>query len=274
MLEITTNHFLKGDQVEILDCPKNTKKFSVASPDTIILHYTAGSSASSSARYLAQNGVKASAHLVIGRDGKIIQLVPFDTIAWHAGISSYGSRKGMNNYSIGIELDNAGVLERTGDMYTAWTGKQYPTSEVVAKVHRNENRERYWHTYTEKQIKVCQTICDLLIDKYAIGKILGHEEVSPGRKVDPGPAFPLDKFRQLLLHQDRDIDSEPAVIPSTGKVAATVLNIRKGPGVRYEKLEEQLSKNSEVEILSEKNGWYQIEVATHGWVSSNYIQTN
>ena len=55
----------------------------------IILHYTAGVSAQSSPRYLARPDVKASAHLVIGRLGKIIQLVSFDVEAWHAGQSSY-----------------------------------------------------------------------------------------------------------------------------------------------------------------------------------------
>ena len=74
----------------------------------IILHYTAGVSAQSSPRYLARPDVKASAHLVIGRLGKIIQLVSFDVEAWHAGQSSYAGRTCLNRFSIGIELDNLG----------------------------------------------------------------------------------------------------------------------------------------------------------------------
>src|SRR5690606_16389776 len=101
-------------------------------------HYTAGSDAKSSAKYLAQADVKASAHLVIGRNGEIYQLVPFDTIAWHAGISSYQGRSGYNNFSIGIELDNAGPLEKTGADYVSWFGKKYMESERVLKTHRNE----------------------------------------------------------------------------------------------------------------------------------------
>ena len=56
----------------------------------IILHYTGGTSAMSSAKFLARSDVKASAHVVIGRDGQVIQLVPFNIEAWHAGKSSYG----------------------------------------------------------------------------------------------------------------------------------------------------------------------------------------
>ena len=72
----------------------------------IVVHYTAGTSARTAAEFLAKEEVKASAHLVIGRQGELFQLVPFDTEAWHAGRSCYGGRANLNRYSIGIELDN------------------------------------------------------------------------------------------------------------------------------------------------------------------------
>src|SRR5687767_14248650 len=127
-------------------------KFAAGLPDTIIIHYTAGSSATSSIATLCDPNSKASAHLVIGRDGTITQLVPFDTIAWHAGKSQFGGRIGFNQYSIGIEIDNAGLLEKRGDKYYSWFNRAYPEDEVVTAVHRNQSLAQYWHAYTEVQL--------------------------------------------------------------------------------------------------------------------------
>ena len=126
----------------------------------IILHYTAGVSAQSSPRYLARPDVKASAHLVIGRLGKIIQLVSFDVEAWHAGQSSYAGRTCLNRFSIGIELDNLGRL--------AWTAGRF-----VAE-------------YTGRQKEVLREVCGLLKARYPIRYVGGHSDVT-GRKQNPGP---------------------------------------------------------------------------------------
>ena len=88
------NHLLKGTfagrSAKQLHC--NKKSGLLEYPDMIVLHYTAGGNAMSSAHYLARADTDASAHLVIARDGGIIQLLPFDTIAWHAGQSEYAGR--------------------------------------------------------------------------------------------------------------------------------------------------------------------------------------
>lgn len=167
---------------------------------------------------------------MVARDGAVTQLVPFDTVAWHAGKSSYGGRDGLNNYSIGIEIDNAGLLTKTEGGYQAWFGKDYPASEVIQAVHRNEKTLRYWHAYTAEQIEAVKNLCRLIMEHYPIKLILGHEEISPGRKVDLGPAFPLDKLRDKLLSAGRDSD-EPAekALPETGIVSVDNLNIRTAP---------------------------------------------
>lgn len=100
----------------------------------IILHYTAGVSAQSSPRYLACPDVKASAHLVIGRLGKIIQLVSFDVEAWHAGQSSYAGRTCLNRFSIGIELDNLGRLAWTAGRFVAECGREVELEQVFVDV--------------------------------------------------------------------------------------------------------------------------------------------
>ena len=79
------NHRLIGDRVVHLVCSKNTRK--IIGPDMIILHYTAGTNSMSSALFLTRPDVQASAHVVIGRAGEVIQLVPFNIEAWHAGRS-------------------------------------------------------------------------------------------------------------------------------------------------------------------------------------------
>lgn len=267
--EITDQFLLSGDNIYPKSCPKNHEKFSSGLPDTIVIHYTAGSSAESSADYLSRDDVKASAHIVIGRDGKIFQLVPFDTIAWHAGVSAYGNRSMLNNYSIGIELANAGVLKKVGNEYQAWFGTKYPADDVLYAVHRNETVSRYWHTYTEKQIEVCRAVCDVLIKKFEINDILGHEEIAPGRKQDPGPAFPLDEFREeLLLKNNTD---EPDTIEVDGEVIAGLLNIRQGPGVDFKKVALPLQRGKKVKVLEQKNGWYRVETTIEGWVSKSHV---
>jgi len=269
-MEITNKFLLSGDDITQMDCLKNKDKFKAGNLDTIVIHYTAGRSAESSANFLCGE-VKASAHLVIGREGEIYHLVPFDTISWHAGESIYGDRKWLNQYSIGIELDNAGLLTKVGSEYQAWFGKKYQANEVVQATHRNETSSRYWHTYTEKQIEACRQVCDLLIRKYGIKTIVGHEEISQGRKQDPGPGFPLDKFRDNLLSQNRS--DVPDKIDKKGVVVADLLNIREGAGVMHKKVAKPLPQGTKVKVLEERNGWYKVEAAIEGWVGKGHIKT-
>lgn len=273
-LKITDQHVLEGENVQRISTPKNNQKYKPGLPDTCIIHYTAGRDAKSSALYLADNAVKASAHIVIGKEGEIYQLVPFDTIAWHAGISSYGNRSGYNQYSVGIEIDNAGVLEKTGNEYQAWFGKKYQENEVLKATHRNESSPRYWQVYTQAQIETCERVCSLLIEKYGIKQILGHEEISVGRKQDPGPAFPLDRMRDRLLDNNRKADGEADLVhPSGGAVAIDKLNIRAGAGTQFDKVALPLTTGKKVAILEERNGWYRVRTEIEGWVSKGYIDT-
>src|SRR5687767_14113752 len=90
--------------------PNHGSKFPASLPDTVVIHYTAGTTLRGAVSTLCHAASKASAHLVIDRDGSIVQLVALDTIAWHAGASRHLSRSGLNQFSIGIELVNAGKL--------------------------------------------------------------------------------------------------------------------------------------------------------------------
>lgn len=110
--------------------------------------------------------LKVSAHLFIERDGAITQFVPFDERAWHAGVSSFQGVASCNDYSIGIELEGCDNI--------AYTDAQY---EALAKVSRE-----ILAAYPE----------------IALGRIVGHNQIAPGRKTDPGEAFDWQRYRADL----------------------------------------------------------------------------
>ena len=270
------NHRLKGEKVEYQESPNHSGKMENGGPDTIVIHYTSGGSVEGALNTLCNPNISASAHLVVGRDRSITQLVDFDTIAWHAGRSSYQCRKSFNNFSVGIEIDNAGQLEKAEEGYVAWFGRNYEPEEVIQATHSNQNRPAFWHKYTEDQIKLVFEICQELISAYPIELIVGHEEIAPSRKIDPGPAFPLDKLRTRLLEQDRAKDGEDEGLISpekTGLVTANRLNIRSNPWLGARTVAPPLPGGTELEILEEQDGWYHVNVVSKGWVSKKYVSS-
>lgn len=273
------NHWLDGDKVSIMQSPNVSGKFSSGLPDTIVIHFTGGRSAASSARWLCDPAAKASAHVVIGPKGEITQLVPFDTIAWHAGKSSWNGRNGLNSYSIGIEIDNPGRLEKREQGYYTWFGTPVSPDLVTYVTHRNEQTPAYWQSYTQEQIDATEALCMLLMSQYQITMILGHEEISPGRKVDPGPAFPLDKLRNNLLYQDRRDDDSPAfedqepASSSLAYVTASQLNFRSAPVATALPVAPPLVKGTVVKVLAEQAGWSKVQLQTEGWVKSEWLKS-
>ncbi|MBM5811815.1 MAG: 1,6-anhydro-N-acetylmuramyl-L-alanine amidase AmpD [Gammaproteobacteria bacterium] len=110
--------------------------------------------------------LRVSAHLLIGRDGRLTQYVPFEARAWHAGRSSWGGREECNDFSIGIELE--GTDDRP------YTARQYRAlARVIAALQR----------------------CYPLL---ASGGIAGHRDIAPGRRSDPGPAFDWRRLEREL----------------------------------------------------------------------------
>jgi len=273
-----TDHVLEGENVEIVPCDKDSGLFTNGLPDTVVLHYTAAGSVSSAVRTLTDLHVKASAHLVIGREGEIMQLVPFNKIAWHAGKSEYQGRKGLNHYSIGIEMDNAGRLNKLEGEYVAWFGRKYLATQVLAATHKNETVSGYWHLYTEEQIQCVQQVCELMRDHYQIQTIVGHDDIAPGRKTDPGPAFPLEKLRQRVLENDRqsdeDIPAEEEVhaVKQHAIVTASALNIRSAPNASSDLVLDPLPQGTNLEVIGEKHGWLKVNVVKTGWVKKNFVR--
>lgn len=202
---VIRNHRLEGPEIHYVASPNVGPLFAAGLPDTIIVHFTNMANAAAAITRLCNPAARVSAHLVVARDGAMTQLVPFDTVAWHAGKSAYQGRSGWNQYAIGIEIDNAGRLTRQQDRFISEFGQPYPAREVTRATHANEHNPAYWHTFTPVQIELVTRLCTVLMASYSIRWLLGHDEIAPDRKCDPGPAFPLQALRRELgLHLQRD----------------------------------------------------------------------
>lgn len=110
--------------------------------------------------------LKVSAHCLIDRSGRIVQFVPFLERAWHAGRSVFQGQQECNDFSVGIELEGAD--------HTPYTEEQYASLSVVARL-------------------LCARFPLLTPER-----IVGHSDIAPGRKTDPGPAFDWSKLYQYL----------------------------------------------------------------------------
>jgi N-acetylmuramoyl-L-alanine amidase len=264
------DHLLQGENVKFKKTPNVSGEFAKGDLDTVVIHYTAGPYGPALAT-LTNPRVKASAHLIVDIDGSVTQLAPFNIMTWHAGASEWKGRVGLNKYSIGIETVNSGPLTKSGNLYRAWYGASFDEDQVIQAVHRNETEMRYWNIYTQEQITVITEICQLLIDTYGIKEIVGHEEIAPKRKTDPGPAFPLDRMRNKLLQGSRDDNGGISNDNKKGRVLANALNIRETPTVDGDKVAKSLVKNQKVTILEAKGDWYRVTTEVEGWVSAKYI---
>lgn len=107
--------------------------------------------------------VRVSAHFLIRRSGETIQFVACDQRAWHAGQSQWSGRSACNDYSIGIELEG--------------------TDETA---------------YSEEQYALLSELTRAIKQRYPIKDIVGHSDIAPGRKSDPGPCFEWERFRAGL----------------------------------------------------------------------------
>lgn len=162
----------------------------------IVLHHTAGSARSTEA-YLENPAQSASAHLLIHRDGSVTQLVPFDVIAYHAGAGEWNGLRSLNSHSIGIEMENLGMLEaRDGAWYF---GSRQVAPDSVERFAGRSGTRQGWHRYTDAQIRaVFEVSCALRRAYPTLETLVGDREISQ-RKTDPGPGFPLDAMRSRLF---------------------------------------------------------------------------
>lgn len=212
-------------------------------PEIVVLHDTAGRlEKGNSAAYLASaNSAAASVHFVIETDGTIVQQVPTNRRANHAGASSYNGREWCNTFSIGIELVNPGRMTRHSDTQAlTWWGQQLAINLYgIREVSTPEHGAGLWMPHTEAQIAALIALLETLFrDVPTLKDITTHWYVSPGRKVDPNPLFPLEEIRARNFGTDDPADIaaiEGSDVPSINETMvqiespASALNLRRWP---------------------------------------------
>ena len=145
----------------------------------IIIHYTGMQNELSALNRLCDIKAKVSAHYFIKKNGSVLNLVPPIYEAWHAGKSSWKDLKSLNKYSIGIEIQNSG--------------------------HDNK-----YEKFSQKQIISTKKLLRYLISKYKVSlkNVLGHSDIAPDRKKDPGEKFPWKDLAKSKLSQWHNLDEK------------------------------------------------------------------
>jgi N-acetylmuramoyl-L-alanine amidase len=139
-------------------------------PSMIVLHYTGMETGKGALERLCDPSSKVSAHYFIDEKGKVRQLVEDDQRAWHAGVSYWGGERDINSASLGIEIVNPG-------------------------------HEFGYQAFSERQIGSLAFLCARLMKKYKISpaRILGHSDIAPSRKVDPGHLLPWERLARKSI---------------------------------------------------------------------------
>ena len=179
----------------------------------LIIHYTGMQSMIASVKRLTNPIHKVSCHYLIDRNGKIYQMVQDQKIAWHAGKSKWKNIINLNSRSIGIELVNKG--HRLG-----------------------------YQKFSKKQINNLIKLCKILIKKYRIKNcnILGHSDISPLRKLDPGEKFPWKKLykKKIGIWYSKDVSKRNKFVTTKRKIRESFFKNLYICGYRYFSLKKSL----------------------------------
>jgi N-acetylmuramoyl-L-alanine amidase len=147
---------------EVVPSPNHDERKHGRAPDMILLHYTGMPSGEAALQRLCSPDSKVSAHYVVFEDGRIVQCVPEERRAWHAGVSSWADETDINSCSIGIEIANPGH---------EFGYRNFPLRQVAAVI----------------------SLCKSIVTRrgpISADRILAHSDVAPSRKQDPGEKFP------------------------------------------------------------------------------------
>jgi N-acetylmuramoyl-L-alanine amidase len=151
--------------MKFIASPNFGKRREGAQPSLIILHYTGMKTAEEALARLCDPAAEVSAHYMVYEDGAVVQLVEEEMRAWHAGVSQWGDITDVNSHSIGIEMVNPG-------------------------------HEFGYRAFPQVQIDAVKKLCRGIMARWGIQPegVLGHSDVAPERKQDPGELFPWNEF--------------------------------------------------------------------------------
>ena len=215
------NHALLRDGVPVAQARTPNVGGALRTPTLLVMHYTAGFTAASAIATLTSRAAKASAHLVIDRDGTVTQLAPFNVVTWNAGASKWRGRSGCNSFSIGIELVNCGplALRKDGKLVAeVAAGKIIRQADAVEARHPNGEATRYWQIYPAAQMAAAIAVARAICKSYGIKDIAGHYDIAPTRKRDPGPAFNMLSFRAAVFGRGNDEQETVRIATKQGVV--------------------------------------------------------
>jgi N-acetylmuramoyl-L-alanine amidase len=150
--------------------------------DLLIIHYTGMTSAEAALDRLCDPAAEVSAHYLIAEDGTTWQLVEESRRAWHAGRGFWAGASNINDRSIGIELVNPG-------------------------------HENGYQPFPEAQLAALETLCPAILARHPIApeRVLGHSDVAPERKADPGELFPWERLARIGIGLWPDFAASDAV---------------------------------------------------------------
>jgi N-acetylmuramoyl-L-alanine amidase len=157
-----------SDSPEIIDAPSPNFDERTAPPNMLVLHYTGMETGEAAlARLRDPTPPRVSSHYMIEEDGRLFRLVPEERRAWHAGVSFWKGERSLNAVSIGIEIVNPG-------------------------------HELGYRPFPEAQIATLLRLVGEIRERWDIpdGRILGHSDIAPNRKVDPGELFPWKRLAE------------------------------------------------------------------------------
>lgn len=161
-----------------------------ARPDLVVIHYTAMADCDAAERVLCSPDYEVSAHYLITTQGEVIQLVDEADRAWHAGAGAWGSVTDVNSRSIGIELSNIGTAP-----------------------------------FAAAQMDALETLLQGIMERWSIPpeRVIGHSDLAPGRKIDPGARFDWTRLaRQGLAIRAKATPTAP-VNPATFDALLTTI---------------------------------------------------
>lgn len=229
-MHVDDNHQLvidAGENISLQQIAPDPGNFdadnSLSNPEYIVMHYTGGLKMQSTINTFTtapkDKFSGASAHLLVGRDGSVVQFLRFNQIAYHTGFSWWEQNKGLNDCSIGIELDNVGQLEmKNGQWHPRRQDKiTIPEEEVehieywkspLPDVNRDDpnyaSKLPAFQRFTDVQLAVALNILRALHQKYklTLKDLLGHDQINIANRIDPGPLMPMRTWRQELFGRE------------------------------------------------------------------------
>lgn len=221
MLHLDENkHFLQLDSgvtdTNLEQLPAKGWKQTIE-PEVLVIHY--GVTHSLDTLVAAQKAQNFWAHIshdafVKGSHGawyEIRQHVAFNKRGSHAGKSHWNGKDAVNGFSIGIEIANPGPLveRKNGKLYTTY-GKEWPRDEAVNLEHKNgRSPYEWWAIFTNQEIDFCLEMSFLLKKELGLVDVVGHDEIAPYRKIDPGPAFPMEWLREQVYGRSHILGENP-----------------------------------------------------------------